>query len=82
MLKRPLAVLAALVLAVGLAGCGSDDDGGNDTASDPTDSQHRPAVECTYKPGGEAARAVDLPPADRHGLGRGLGDDRDHRRAT
>ncbi len=66
MLKRPHAVLAALVLTVGLVGCGSDDDGGNDTASDPTDtgSADSTGVECTYVPGGEAAREVELPPAN------------------
>ncbi len=64
MLKRLLPALAVLALTVGLAGCG-DDDSGNDTASDPTESTtDTSGPECTYVAGGEAARPVDLPPTN------------------
>lgn len=59
MLKRPLATLAALVLTVGLAGCGDDDEPGTATDSGPEGGT---GVACTYEEGGEAARDVELPP--------------------
>jgi peptidyl-prolyl cis-trans isomerase B (cyclophilin B) len=63
MLKRPLWTLAALVLAVGLTGCGDGNDNADDTADDPSDtSSDTGGAVCVYVEGGEAARDVDLPP--------------------
>ena len=56
MLKRHLATLATLVLTAGLAGC-SDDDEGNDTA---TDSDGDGVTSCVYTSDGSGD--ADLPP--------------------
>ena len=56
MLKRPQAILAALVFTVGIAGC--SDDEGDDTATDPTNDSDAQTCVYTSDGGGEA----ELPP--------------------
>ena len=62
MLKRPLVLLAVLVLAAGLSACGDDEDGG--TATEPTESAETSGATCSYTAGGEPARDVELPPEE------------------
>lgn len=57
MLKRLLGVSAALVILLGVSGCGSDEEPAASDDSSTTDGEP-----CTYLAGGEAAREVDLPP--------------------
>ncbi|WP_246142561.1 peptidylprolyl isomerase [Nocardioides rubriscoriae] len=69
--SRSLAVVAALVLASGLAACGDDngDGDGGSTASDAPAAQRTHAAQpedpagapCTYSPTGEPAKPVDPP---------------------
>ena len=57
MLKRPLAVLAALTLSLSLAACGDDDGSASSTAKEAD------GPSCTYtSDGSPAAKEVDLPP--------------------
>jgi len=63
MSKRPLTLIAALVLAASLSACGGEDD--VETASDtpssaPADNPN--AVPCTYVEGAPAAKEAELPP--------------------
>ncbi len=65
-LRRTSAVLAALVLLTGLAGCGDDNSGGGGSASDRShDAQpeNPDGAACEYLPAGDAAKQAD-PPAD------------------
>ncbi len=62
MLTRPVSILAAVTAVLAVSGCGSDS--GSDHASDPASRPSRAATgpACTYSPGGQAAKKVDLPP--------------------
>lgn len=66
-MKRLIVLPATLALLVSLAACGDDADTGESTATDPgtseTSSGSDTGISCTYTPGGEAAREVELPPA-------------------
>lgn len=58
MSKRPLTLIAALVLAAGLTACGGEDE----TAADSAPVDNANAVPCTYTEEGGAAKEADLPP--------------------
>ncbi|GEP38136.1 hypothetical protein NPS01_17990 [Nocardioides psychrotolerans] len=58
MSKRPLTLIAALVLAAGLTACGGEDE----TAADSPPVDNSNAVPCTYTEEGGAAKDADLPP--------------------
>lgn len=70
MLKRSRGAAAAALLCLSvLAACGDDDpeSSGDDSAQDVTSDFELPdnpaGADCTYTPGGEAARPVEVPPA-------------------
>lgn len=64
MSKRPLTLIAALVLAASLASCGGEDETASDAsdASSSAPTENPNAVPCTYTEGAPAAKETDLPP--------------------